>query len=30
MAIDRQSKAELLQRPIQHINITAHDSRAPD
>jgi len=28
MAIDRQRKAELLQRPIQHIDITAHDSRA--
>ncbi|MEM7025542.1 MAG: deoxyhypusine synthase [Pseudomonadota bacterium] len=28
MAIDRQRKAELLQRPIEHIDITAHDTRA--
>jgi deoxyhypusine synthase len=28
MEIDRQKKAEVLQRPIKHIDITAHDPRA--
>ena len=27
MAIDRQKKAELLDRTIRHIDITAHDTR---
>ena len=28
MEIDRQKKAEVLQRTVKHIDITAHDPRA--